>query len=88
MTAGSTTVTTSETLLYEAATMLGCSEFVVKTISGEALVNIPGLHAEGDWFPIPSGDSQTFKLLPYGIKSVRAKGNGGDAVLNFGIVSN
>ncbi len=72
-----------------------CTEFQVAVKSSASfpvLVNIPGLHVLGEFFPIPIGISQTFKNSQQGevdsfIQTVEAKGDGGDTILDYGVIS-
>lgn len=57
-----------------------------------ALVNIPGLHKSGEFFPIPIGISVTFEDHTQGdvaqqIQTVFVKGDGGDTLVDSGVVS-
>ena len=81
-----TIVSTSDTLLYSSSD--GCSEFIVAVLASStkaAFVNIPGLHAAGEYITIGVGKEITFKLNKVGIKKVYAKGSGGSAVITYGV---
>lgn len=85
--AGSVT-TTNETRLYD--DVAGCKSFSVSVTSGstsDGLVNIPGLHEAGEYFPIAKGKDYVFTHGVIGIKRVYAKGSGGAATFNFGVVA-
>lgn len=80
-------ITTSEEIFREEDR--GCTSFMVHCLAGSsnaALVNVPGLHASGEFFPIPKGSEYTFTLNKLGIKTVNAKGDGGAASINYGVV--
>ena len=50
-------------------------------------MNVEGLHDDGEFFRIPKGEEQTFRLNNLGIREVFVKGNGGDTIVWFGVVS-
>lgn len=92
MTAGTVTVDATGEVIYEASEEndSGATSYMLKVNSDSenpALINIPGLHAEGDFFPLAVGESQVFRLNDLGIKEIFAKGSGGDAVIQGGIVA-
>ena len=87
-TAGSATVTTAETTIFEDSS--GCTSFDVTVDSGssnDVQVNVSGLHDSGEWFNIQVGDSRVFRLNNMGIRKVTAKGNGGSADIHYGVVA-
>lgn len=71
-----------------------CRKFMV-AVRGDSefgvLINIPGLHAEDEWFGMPPGSAQEFEVPSArqvnGITDVYAKGDEGTASIDFGIVS-
>jgi len=89
--AGSATVPVGGTDIYEPTGITaGCTEFKVGVTSGSgfpALINIPGLHDAGEFFPLVAGESIIFRLNPIGIRKVTVKGDGGDADITFGVVT-
>jgi hypothetical protein len=52
-------------------------------IGGEA----KGLHSTDEFFRIPKGEEQTFRLNDLGIREVFVKGNGGNTTVWFGVVA-
>lgn len=67
-----------------------CTTIVVSVDSGSsygALVNIPGLHKSGEFFPIAAGSKEYFRLDYNGISTVFAKGNGGTATVSWGVIA-
>jgi hypothetical protein len=87
-TAGTVTVDATGLNVYRESR--GCTTFAVfvkGTSSNPALVHIDGLHAENEFFPIEIGQLMTFRLGSMGIKKVFVKGDGGNAVINYGAVS-
>jgi hypothetical protein len=87
-TAGTATVDTTGLNVYNESR--GCTTFAVfvkSTSSNPALVHISGLHDEGEFFPVEIGQLMTFRLGSMGIKQAFVKGDGGDAVINYGAVS-
>lgn len=88
MTAGEVTVNSTGQYVFDDPN--GATSVVVTVASGstqDALVNVPGLHADGEFFRIVKGASQTFQLNHLGIRKVFIKGNGGNATVYFGIAS-
>jgi len=86
-TAGSTTVDATGENVYVDTD--GCTTFMVRvpaTSTQAALVNIPGLHASGDFFKVAKGKDVMFRLFHMGIKSVFVKGAGGNATVEYGVV--
>ena len=68
----------------------GATSVYVRVDSGSAvgaLINVPGLHASGEFFPMAVGDEHIFRLFDLGIKSIVGKGNGGIATITFGAVA-
>ena len=89
-TAGTATVTTAGTEVYNTDANQGCTVFLVhvlSTSSNGALVNIPGLHASGEFFPIPVGGEYAFRQGHQNIDSVTVKGDGGNADINYGVIA-
>lgn len=87
--AGTKTVDTTGELLYQDTALGGCRSFLVSvplTSTSDALINISGLHESGEFLPIVKGKEYIFTHGKVGIKSVFAKGNGGNATVNYGIV--
>ena len=87
-TAGQSTVTSTGEAIYDDAD--GCTSISIRCISTgaqDALVNVEGLHDDGEFFRIPKGEEQTFRLNDLGIREVFVKGNGGDTIVWFGIVA-
>ena len=72
-----------------------CVGFFVGVRSGSAfpaLINIPGLHKSGEFVGLPKGVALTFEDHTQGdiseqIQTVFVKGDGGDTLLDFGVVS-
>ena len=67
-----------------------CTEFFVgvrASSSNPVKVNVPGLHNADEWVGIPVGAAITFRVLTEGLTRVYAKGDGGSATIDFGIVS-
>ena len=67
-----------------------CTEFFVGVRSASSfplLVNVPGLHKDGEFVGVPIGASITFRLGQTGLARVFAKGDGGNAEIDFGVVS-
>jgi hypothetical protein len=48
-------------------------------------VNIPGFHKSGEWLGIPAGSSLEFIALPAGFADIRVKGEGGSAIIDYGV---
>lgn len=88
---GGVTVTTSLTTIFDAEDDGGkCTSFSVGVRSDSAapvLVNVPGLHKAGEFMGIAKGTSQTFRLNHLGIAKVFAKGDGGSATVDYGVVA-
>jgi hypothetical protein len=86
--AGHATITATSTEIYQ--DKKGCTSFFVQVLpdsSYPVLVQVLGLHDTGDWFPIPIGGSMVFRRGQQGITLVSAKGDGGSASINYGVVS-
>lgn len=84
-TAGSVTVdTTGENVFNDSK---GCQCIIISvpsTSTSNALINIPGLHDSGDFFPVVKGKDYEFCVRgSIGIKTVFAKGDGGNATVNI-----
>jgi len=86
-TAGSATVgSASDTNIYTSPD--GCSEFFVacmSTSSNPVLVNIPGLHVAGEYVTLEVSKEMIFTHNKLGIKVVKVKGSGGDAIITYGV---
>jgi hypothetical protein len=88
-TAGTATVDTTGEFVYNVPTR-GCTSiavFVKSTSSYPALVNVPELHAAGEFFPVEIGQLMIFRLGAMGIKKAFVKGDGGSAAINYGAVA-
>lgn len=79
--------------IYEFETTLnqpgGVSAFKVKvepSAANAALVRIPALHGD-EFMPIGIGSEETFSAGAGEIEQVIAKGDGGDTILSWGVVS-
>ena len=86
--AGQETVDSTGTAIFDDAD--GCTSISIRCISTgaqDALVNVEGLHDDGEFFRIPKGEEQTFRMNDLGIREVFAKGNGGDAIVWYGVVA-
>ena len=86
--AGQTTVDTNGAFLYTDVVDGGCSEFTLTVLSGsdqDALVNVAGIHREGEFYRVIKGQTIAFKAHSIGIRHVFAKGNGGNATLYHGV---
>ena len=59
---------------------IGCQA----TSAANVLVNIPGLHCGGEWFPVYKGGYQEFICLK-SITKVNLKGDGGTATVDGGV---
>lgn len=64
----------------------GATTVLVRATTENALINVPGLHAEGEFFPIPEGTEYPFRLLHMGIKKIMGKGDG-EATIAFGTIA-
>lgn len=81
--------TTAVKIFDQAADNGKVSDFAVavrSTASNPALVNIPGLHKTGEYFGIPVGGAIIFTLRDDGISKVYVKGDGGNTLIDFGVV--
>lgn len=89
-TAGSADLTTTPTTLYDgSSTGSHATTFTVTNdagSSGNALINVPGLHAAGDFFPLAPGESQPFRSGSSSISTVTAKAVS-TATVRYGIVA-
>lgn len=65
----------------------GATSVLVRCTSGTAEINVPGLHADGEFFPIPSGQEYVFRLMHMGIKKINGQGSGGAANVSFGTLA-
>ena len=90
--AGTDALTTAVSTIYRETG--GCTEMMIHCLTGStspALIHIDGLHDgdadTGEYIPIVEGQTITFRIGNLGIKRVYAKGDGGNATLNHGVVS-
>lgn len=84
--ASAVSVPTDETTLYDAETDgIYASSFYIDVSSGgdDCLLNVPGLHASGDWFRLSAGKSITFRLGSRGLAKVLAKAPSSTATVNY-----
>lgn len=65
----------------------GATEVFVKCVSGSAFINIPGLHGPSVFTQMAVGTYRRFTINHMGIKTMTGKGDGGNADINFGVVS-
>lgn len=69
-----TAITSVEQDLFNATTDGGtCESFEVRAGPQDIVVNVSGLHAADQWFPIAAFGSQEFTYAPDGISRVRCK---------------
>lgn len=83
-TAGVQTLTTNSAAIYTGL----CETYSVYNrvdSSGVAFVNIPGLHASGDWLPVSPGILHPFTDAFRGIRTVYAKADTNGAVIECGV---
>lgn len=81
-------VSTTPTKIFDRDRDGNCKGYLVgcnPSSSNPALVNVNGLHTDGEWFPIAIGGQQEFKAS---IKEIWAKGNGGNTILDGGKIEN
>lgn len=67
----------------------GCSGFYIYNSDGsiDVLVNIPGLHAAGEFFYVAAGKEKVFRTRgTNGIKSVFAKSASSTVKIDYGII--
>ncbi len=67
-----------------------CSSFFVSVRAASVNpvgINIPGLHKTGEFCGIQPGGTIIFRLFNMGIAKVFAKGLGGDALVDYGVVA-
>jgi hypothetical protein len=65
-----------------------CSGFVVYNDSAvDVLINVVGLHAPGEFFPIAPATSQEFEVDSMGLTLVRGKSASGTAAIRWGVTS-
>lgn len=86
-TAGTATVGTDGQIIY-AGGGIGCTTFAVKvrkTSLYGAKVQVVGLHDADDWYYLEVGDCMVFQRGYQGIKSVTVAGDGGNAIINYGV---
>lgn len=84
--AGRNAISTTEMEIYDG----NCAAFFVgvpNSSTNGVLVNIPGIHDTGDWFPLGVGDGMVFRMGFRGIRTVVVKGDGGAATVNYGVVA-
>jgi hypothetical protein len=87
-TAAAETLDSTGKFIFDDAT--GCTSFLVRCKSGSvasALVNVEGLHADGEWFEIEAGQEYVFRSGRLGIRKIFAKGDSGNADVIYGIVA-
>lgn len=68
----------------------GATTFMVRCQTTSAVgveIHCDTIHLAGEWFAIPAGASEYFRLNNMGIKKVYARGNGGTATIDYGIVA-
>ena len=67
----------------------GATTFMIRCLStgSDVLVRCDGLHETTDWFPIASGNVEYFRLNHMGLQKIYAKGDGGSANIDYGVVS-
>jgi hypothetical protein len=87
--ASNQTITTASTVIFNAkAGDRTCSEFFVgvrSTSSYGLQIQVEGLHNSDEWLGMPAGSSLLFKLNKIGLKKITVKGDGGSAVIDYGI---
>ena len=90
------TITTTAIIAFQAKNPSGnndgpkCSSFYVSVRAASAFpvgVNIPGLHASGEFAGIQPGGTIIFRLFNMGIAKVFLQGLGGDALVDYGVVA-
>jgi hypothetical protein len=77
----------TETAIFQNAK---CTTFHVKCLASSdnpVLIRIPGMHAADDYVRIMPGDSQYFRINHGGIRTVYAKGDTGNALVDYGVVA-
>lgn len=88
--AANQTVTSTATTIFDQDTDGGkCARFFVGCRTGSAsaiLVNIRALHREDEFIGIPPGSALEFVQNPAGIAKVTAKGEGGNATVDWGVL--
>jgi hypothetical protein len=87
-TAGTATVDSAGTEIYDDSR--GCTTFrvrVTSTSASAALVNVRGLHDNGEFFTVAIGGEELFRLGDNDIKRVFVKGDGGDADVQYGVIA-
>ena len=88
--ANGVSITTSITDLFVPATSIGCTSFAVHCTTGSSfsvLVNVEGLHAAADFYAVHAGETVIFRNGVGQIKTVTAKGSGGTATVDYGVVA-
>ncbi len=86
--AGSDTVDATGEVIYQDNG--GCTIFRVvcdAESSNNALVNVSGVHTDGDFFPLAPGELADFRLNDLGIRRVFVKGDSGEASIRYGVIS-
>lgn len=67
---------------------VGATEVFVKNVGANvAEIHVPGLHADGDFFPIAVGADCIFRLDHMGIRKIFGRGVGGTTDVDFGVKS-
>ena len=84
-TAGTVTLSTAEQTFYEDSA--GATSVYVKALAANAQVRVPGLHAVGEWFPLPSEEPLVFTLQENGIRKILGKSSTGTPSIEFGAVA-
>jgi molecular chaperone DnaK (HSP70) len=78
--AGSTSLTTTETVLFDSVTDKNrCAYFAVfnrATSANSALINVYGIHNVGEYYVLVPGQKETFHINENGITHVSAKSDG------------
>lgn len=86
-----TLVGTAPTVIFDQAADGGfATEFFIgvrASSSNPALISIPSLHKPNEFVGVPIGASITFKLGQTGLGKVLAQGEGGDTIVDFGVIS-
>lgn len=82
-TAGTATVTsTTSELIWEDTN--GATAVTFHALSAGVSINIPGLHADGDWHPLKANEHHTYRMWHMGIKKVYAKVGSGSHDVEYG----
>lgn len=85
-TADTLDVTTSQVIFRDS---FGCKEIAVICLNGvglsDAQIHVEGLHAAGEWFTIPKGTFQRFRLGTSGVRKVMARSSGDASRISYGV---